>query len=271
MSPRPRETSTMSANQRVDPRRAGRAEQLDLGVRQIVLVEDAGPYGVVDVVVDVGDPVDQPHDPPLERRRLRRPGVIEDPVANRLGQVEPVAVALELVDDAQRVPVVLKAVGTVVAQRLVERLLADVAERRVAEVVPEADRLGQILVEPERPGHGAGDEAGLERVREPGPIVIALGGDEHLRLVLEPPERLRVRDPVAIALKRRPHGAVVLRLAPTGRIRPGRRLPQKLGLPALDALAQAGVDRFARFAQSGVSIRRAAARSSGSAPSRITR
>ena len=34
------------------------------------------------------------------------------------------------------------------AHALVEHLLADVAEGRVAEVVPEPDRLGQVLVEP---------------------------------------------------------------------------------------------------------------------------
>ena len=89
------------------------------------------------------------------------------------------------------------------AHALVEHLLADVAERRVPEVVPEPDRLGQVLVQPQRPRDGARDPAGLERVREPGAVVVALGRDEHLRLVLEPPERLRVHDPVAVALERR--------------------------------------------------------------------
>ena len=98
------------------------------------------------------------------------------------------------------------------AQRRVERLLADVAERRVAEVVAEPDRLGQVLVQPERAGHRARDPAGLERVGEPGPVVVALGRDEHLGLVLEAPERLRVDDPVAVALERRPHRAVRLGL-----------------------------------------------------------
>ena len=32
-------------------------------------VEDARPHGVVDVVVEVGEPVGKPHDPALERRR----------------------------------------------------------------------------------------------------------------------------------------------------------------------------------------------------------
>ena len=96
-----------------------------------------------------------------------------------------------------------EAAAEALAQARVEHALADVAERRVAEVVPEPDRLGQVLVEPERPGDGARDPARLERVGQAGAVVVALGRDEDLRLVLEAPERLRVDDPVAVALERR--------------------------------------------------------------------
>src|SRR5215218_1990429 len=85
----------------------------------------------------------------------------------------------------------------------VEDGLAGVAEGRVAQVVAQPDRLGQVLVQAERPRHAARDAARLERVREPGAVVVALRGDEDLRLVLQAPERLRVDDPVAVALKRR--------------------------------------------------------------------
>src|SRR5919112_973460 len=88
----------------------------------------------------------------------------------------------------------------------VEHRLARVPEGWVAEVVPEPDRLREVLVQAERPRHGARDAARLERVREPGAVVVALRGDEHLSLVLEAPERLRVDDPVTVALER---GAVV--------------------------------------------------------------
>ena len=71
--------------------------------------EHARAQRVVDVVVDVGDAVDQPHDPPLERGGQLGPGVAQDAVAHRLGQVQAAAVALEHVDDAQRVLVVAEA------------------------------------------------------------------------------------------------------------------------------------------------------------------
>ena len=54
----------------VDPPRPGRPEQLDLLLRQVVLGEQAVAERVVDVVVDVGDAVDEAHDLPLERVRL---------------------------------------------------------------------------------------------------------------------------------------------------------------------------------------------------------
>ena len=45
----------------------------------------------------------------------------------------------------------------------------------------------------------------------PRPEVVAGGVDEDLRLALQPPERLRVQDPVAVALERRAQAAFVLR------------------------------------------------------------
>ena len=88
-------------------------------------------------------------------------------------------------------------------QALGEHRFADVTERRMAEVVAQADRLGEVLVEFERAGDRARDPAGLKRVRQPGAEVVALGRDEDLRLVLEAAERLAVDDPVAVALERR--------------------------------------------------------------------
>ena len=116
------------------------------------------------------------------------PGVMQDAVAHRLRQVQALAVALEHVDDAQRVLVVAEAAADALVQRAVERLLAGVPERRMAEVVAQPDRLGQVLVQPQRPRDRARDPAGLDRVREPRAVVVALGIDEHLRLVLEPSE-----------------------------------------------------------------------------------
>ncbi len=95
-------------------------------------------------------------------------------------------------------------------QAAVEHLLADVPERRVPEVVAEADRLDEVLVEAQRAGDRARDRRHLERVRQPCPVVVAARRDEHLCLVRQAPERLAVDDAVAVALKRRAQRTVLL-------------------------------------------------------------
>ena len=73
----------------VDPRRAAIAEDLDLVARQLVLGEDAVPDRVVDVVVDVRNPVDDSDDLPLEGFGLPLARVGEDAVSHLVREVEP--------------------------------------------------------------------------------------------------------------------------------------------------------------------------------------
>ena len=56
---------------------------------------------------------------------------------------------IELSRDAERLLVVQEVTAEALAKRLVERLFACVAERRVAGVVPEPDRLDEVFVEPQ--------------------------------------------------------------------------------------------------------------------------
>ena len=76
------------------------------------------------------------------------------------------------------------------------------AERRVADIVREAQRLGQILVEPQRARDRAADLRDLDAVRQPDAEMVAVGRQEHLRLVAQPAEADRMDDAVAVALKR---------------------------------------------------------------------
>ncbi len=202
-------------HERVDPLGAGLAEQRDLGDRQVAADEEPVPHRVVDVVVDVRDTVDDAHDLPFERLGLGRPGVVEDPVAHLRGQVQPLSVLFEHVDDPERVLVVAEPAPESLLQLPVECRLACVPERRVPEVVAEPDRLDEVLVQPERAGDAARDARRLERVRHPGAEVVAAGVDEDLRLALQPAERLRVDDPVAVALERRPQPARFLLARPS--------------------------------------------------------
>ena len=72
--------------------------------------------------------------------------VAEDPVAHLGGEVQPAAVVLEHLHDADRLHDVVEAAR----EDLGEEPLPGVAERRVAEVVAHHHRLDEHLVEPQR-------------------------------------------------------------------------------------------------------------------------
>ena len=122
-------------------------------------------------------------------------------------EFDPLAAVLDALDDAQALLVVAVeqraariAVGvgarlaSVARQAARERLLPRMAERRVPEIVPERDRLGEVL-------DGARDLRDLERVGQAGAVVVAFRGEEDLGLVREAPERFGVEDLVAVALE----------------------------------------------------------------------
>ena len=83
----------------------------------------------------------------------------------------------------------------------VERVFAGMPERRVAEIVAERDRFGEVVVEPQRAGERARDLRHLDRVGQAGAEMIALVIDENLGLVREAAEGGRMDDAVAVALE----------------------------------------------------------------------
>ena len=247
--------------------RAGRsalspcAEHGDLLARQVALAEEPVAQRVVDVVVDVRDAVDEADDLPLERLRLALARVREDPVAHLVREVERAR-------DPERLLVVAEPPAEALAERGVERILARVTERRVTRVVPEPDRLDEILVQPQRPRDDARDRRRLERVRHARPVVVALRVDEDLRLPLQPAERLRVDDAVAVALERRPHAALLFRqLATAGLEASGPRTATGLlerADPLLERRACAGDRRSPAQGRCGCGLDRRAGSRCGS-------
>src|SRR5688500_6213537 len=89
-----------------------------------------------------------------------RLGVLGDALAHLPGEVQALTVLLEDVQYAQRLVVVPEAAR----KQLVQYLLAGVAERRVPEVVRERDRLGQVLIQVQRPRDRARDLHDLDRM-----------------------------------------------------------------------------------------------------------
>ena len=106
----------------------------------------------------------------------------------------------------------------------------------------------------QRARDGARDLRDLERVRQPRAVVVAGRQHEHLRLVLEPAERLAVHDPVAVALKRRPQPAVGLVELAYGRVRARRERRQIRLLAGLHPLRERVGDGPARMLVNPVHI-----------------
>jgi hypothetical protein len=78
---------------------------------------------------------------------------------------------------------------------------------------------GWVCSKPQVASHRPRDLRRFEGMREPGPVVIGLVVHEHLGLVLEPPERGAVNDPVAVPLERRAEPVLRLGVAPPARAR----------------------------------------------------
>ncbi len=105
----------------------------------------------------------------------------------------------------------------------------------------EPNRLDQVLVEPERAGDRPGDLGDLQRVGQPGAVVIAERGDKHLGLVLEPAEWLGVDNSITIALEVGSHRQLLLCPLAHRRIAERRQRREPRALFSLQALTDAGV------------------------------
>src|SRR5262249_43126198 len=83
----------------------------------------------------------------------------------------------------------------------IKRAFAGMAERRMAKIVSQRQRLGQIFVKPQPPRQRARDLRDFKRVGEPRPVMIALVENENLGFVLQSAEGGGMDDAVAIAAK----------------------------------------------------------------------
>ena len=83
----------------------------------------------------------------------------------------------------------------------VEFFLARVGEGRVADIMRQRQRLGQVFIETKRHGNRARHLSDFDGMSEAVAEVIVKAGREDLCLVLQPAKSSRVDDTVAIALK----------------------------------------------------------------------
>ena len=112
---------------------------------------------------------------------------------------------LEVLDNAQRMQIVVEP-QSVPLQALVQRALAGVPERRMADVVHQRQRLRQVLVQSQRLGHAARNLHHLDGVGQAAAKVVGRATGKHLRLARQPAEGARLHNAFAVALERRRDG-----------------------------------------------------------------
>ena len=62
------------------------------------------------------------------------------------------------------------------------------SKRRMPQIMPQRNGFHQFLIEPERLGYGPCILRDLQRMRQPGPVVVPLRRQKHLRLIFQPAE-----------------------------------------------------------------------------------
>src|SRR5262249_60943427 len=112
------------------------------------------------------------------------------------GEIE--VALLESLDDAQRMEVMVEPVAEW-THELVETALARVAEGRVADVVNKRERLGEVGVQCQGPGNGAGNLRHLECMRQAVTEMVGVARREDLRLGFQAAEGACMDHPVAVA------------------------------------------------------------------------
>jgi hypothetical protein len=178
-------------------------------------VEELGFEGVIEIGRVVGNFIDAIDELRFERgkkiekifRELGKfgvgivPGVLDDALANFEGEIETGEIEimlLELLNDTQSVKIVIEAAAAG-EHEFIELALAGVAERRMANVVNESESFGEIAVEAESRGGGAGDLHDFQSVRQAIAKMVGVARGKNLRLGFETTKRARVNDAVAVS------------------------------------------------------------------------
>jgi hypothetical protein len=131
--------------------------------------------------------------------------VLDDALPNTQRQVESAmrgVPLLEVLDDSQGVEIVVEATP-MPGKTAVQRTLAGMAKRRMADVVNQRKRLGQIFVQVKRGRNGPGDLRNLNRVGQTAAKMVGRPTGKYLGLPREPPEGTGLHNALAIPLKGR--------------------------------------------------------------------
>jgi hypothetical protein len=165
---------------------------------------------IVKIVIEVRHAIGDLHHFPFKTRWLSGSvpddtftclGVPQDSIADQIREIEALTISLERVHDSETLFVVAKS-----RHNRAECPLSGVAKGRMPQIVSHPNRFDEIFVESKRTSDRSSDLGDLQRMRQPGPVMIPTWTNEYLRLVHQSAEALGVDDPVAIPLVIRSKG-----------------------------------------------------------------
>jgi hypothetical protein len=207
---------------------------------EFLFLQQSGGKAVLEIMPVVGDLVGNVCYLGLEgRARIggtvgvgKLPVVLAESLKNLEGKVESALLGIALfqqLNDAQALGIVVEA--AMILHEEVEHFLPGMTERRMAEVVSQRDRLGQVLVETEGAGNGPADGGHLDGVGQAGPVMVSGTVEEDLGLSVETAKGGAVDDAIPVPLIA---GAEEMFLLGSGT---SRRLRGALGIGSEESLA----------------------------------
>ena len=202
-------------NHGIDPFSVGFAQNMQTVRGKLKGFQNAGAKRIVQIMVQISDPVRPAHTFRLRSFRLQRTGMPENSAADFSRQIQAVTSVFQTIHH----PETLLIVAEPFRQEIVEGSLADMTERRMAQIVPQSDGFRQILVQAQSAGDGAGDLGNLQRMRQPGAVMISLGRKKNLRFKFQAAEGFAMNNPVPVPLKIRPDLAGGYGTFPPGALR----------------------------------------------------
>ena len=146
--------------------------------------------------------------------------VVQDPVANLPGQVQPLPLLLQHLHNTDTLLIMREPL----AAEPVEHRLPRMTKRRMPQIVAKRNCLGQFLIQPQRDCKRLCNLVDLKRVRQARAVMVALRRQKNLRFLFQTPERFAVQNTVAIALILWPDVAERFFTLPSPCIRTQRRI-----------------------------------------------
>ena len=166
-------------------------------VGDLLFGDDPGAQRVVQIVIQIGHVIAQPHHHRLPALLRVAGGMGQDPDTGLPAQIETAAILFDAVHHPQGLLVMAEPPGI----NPIERPLPGMSEGCVPQVVTQSNGLRQIFIEHQRPRHRARQPGDLQRVGQARAVMVALRLKEHLGLVFQAAEGFAVRDPVGVPLK----------------------------------------------------------------------